>query len=183
VSITQPSEGATFTAPATVAIAATASDPDGGIAKVEFFNGATKLGEDTSAPFSFNWTGVPAGTYSLTARATDGLGVQTTSVARTITVTAANSPPTAVITSPADGATFPWRPTITIAATASDGDGRIARVEFFRGTTRMGEDTTAPYSFRWKNAPSGSHVLTVRAHDDRAAVTTSPPVRITVRPK
>ena len=31
------------------------------VAKVEFFNGATKLGEDTTAPYSLSWTGVPAG--------------------------------------------------------------------------------------------------------------------------
>jgi hypothetical protein len=185
VTITQPASGATFTAPATVGIVASASDPDGSVAKVEFFNGATKLGEDTTAPFSYDWTGVPAGTYSLTARATDNLGAQTTSAATTITVTSANAPPSAAITAPADGATFPWHPTITIGAAASDSDGRIVRVEFFRGdgATRLGEDTTAPYSYRWKNAPSGTHALRVKAHDDRGAITTSAAVRITVRPR
>jgi len=183
VSITQPASGATFTAPAAVGIVASASDPDGTVAKVEFFSGPTKLGEDTTAPFSFDWTGVPAGTYSLTARATDDLGAHTTSAARTVTVSPANSPPTAAITAPADGATFPWHPTITIAAAASDSDGRVVRVEFFRdgGATRLGEDTTAPYSYRWKNAPSGSHMLGIRAYDNGGAVTTSAPVRITVR--
>ena len=86
VTLTQPSDGATFTAPATVTLAAIASDADGTVAKVEFFNGQTKLGEDTSAPYSFTWSGVGAGTYTLTARATDDLGGVTTSVASTITV-------------------------------------------------------------------------------------------------
>ena len=86
-------------APATVNLAATASDADGTVAKVEFFNGATKLGEDTTAPYSFTWSGVAAGTYTLTARATDDLGGTTTSAASTITVSG-NTPPTATITSP-----------------------------------------------------------------------------------
>ena len=77
VSITQPASGATFTAPATVNVAASASDADGTVAKVEFFNGSTNLGEDTTAPFAYSWTGVGAGTYSITARATDNLGAQT----------------------------------------------------------------------------------------------------------
>ena len=39
-------------------LAATASDADGTVTKVEFFNGAAKLGEDTTAPYSFTWSGV-----------------------------------------------------------------------------------------------------------------------------
>jgi predicted phage tail protein len=185
VSITQPAAGAPFTAPATVGIAASASDSDGTVAKVEFYNGATKLGEDTSAPYTYDWAGVPAGSYSVTARAIDNLGAQTTSAARVVTVAGGNQAPTTRITSPADGASFPWHPTITIDATASDADGTIARVEFYRadGATLLGSDTSAPYSYRWKNAPSGSHSLRVRAYDNRGAVTLSGAVGITVRAK
>ena len=43
------------TAPATINLTAVAADSDGSIVKVEFFNGATKIGEDTSAPFTFAW--------------------------------------------------------------------------------------------------------------------------------
>ena len=75
--LTQPANGATFTAPATVSLAASATDADGTVAKVEFFNGSTKLGEDTTAPYTYSWTGVPVGTYTLTARATDNLGATT----------------------------------------------------------------------------------------------------------
>src|SRR5215210_6037744 len=173
VSITQPAAGAAFTAPATVGIVASASDSDGTVAKVEFYNGATKLGEDTSAPYTYDWAGVPAGSYSVTARAIDDLGAQTTSAALVVTVAAGNQPPTTRITSPIDGAIFPWHPTITIDATASDADGTIARVEFYRadGATLLGSDTSAPYSYRWKNAPSGAHSLRVRAYDNRGAAT------------
>ena len=150
--------------------------------KVECFNGAAKLGEDTTAPYSFTWSSVPAGSYTLTARATDELGAITTSLASRITV-GSNTPPTANITTPADGAVFAWKPTITVTATASDSDGNITKVEFRDGTTVLGQDTSAPYSFRWRNVPSGSHVLTARATDNGGAVTTSAPVGITVRPK
>jgi Domain of unknown function (DUF1929)/Bacterial Ig domain len=183
VALTQPTDGATFTAPATVNLAATASDPDGSVAKVEFFNGAAKLSEDTTAPYSFGWSGVAAGTYTLTARATDNLGATTTSAASTITVSANNTPPTANITYPADGAMFAWKPTITITATASDPDGNVTRVEFRNGTTVLGQDPTAPYSFTWRNVPPGSHVLTARAIDNAGGVTISSPIGITVRTK
>src|SRR5689334_3883969 len=41
VSLTSPTAGQTFTAPATVNFAATASDPDGTVARVDFLNGTT----------------------------------------------------------------------------------------------------------------------------------------------
>ena len=89
--------------------------------------------------------------------------------------------PTANITSPADGAVFAWKPTITVSATASDPDGSVAKVEFRDGTTVLGQDTTAPYSFSWRNVPSGSHALTARGTDNAGAAVTSAAVGILVR--
>ena len=83
---TPPADGATFTAPASIAIAASASDSDGTIAKVDFYAGATLLGTDTSAPYQLTWSGVPAGAYPLTAVATDNDGDATTSSAVDVTV-------------------------------------------------------------------------------------------------
>ncbi|HOQ04766.1 MAG TPA: CBM35 domain-containing protein [Anaerohalosphaeraceae bacterium] len=60
---------------------AEAEDSDGSIVKVEFYEGATKLGEDTQSPYQFLWSGVPEGTYSLTARATDSENLKGTSEA------------------------------------------------------------------------------------------------------
>jgi hypothetical protein len=183
VALTQPANGASFGAPATIGLAATAGDVDGTVAKVEFFNGTTKLGEDATAPYTYTWSGVGAGNYTLTARATDDRGQSATSAPSTITVVSANAPPTTAITSPADGAIYPWKPTITIAATANDPDGQVAKVEFFDGAKLLGQDTTSPYSFTWRNVPPGSHTLTVQATDTLGAVGLSPAVGITVRPK
>ncbi|SEW25588.1 chitinase [Chitinophaga sp. YR573] len=79
VSITSPAANATFNAPASVSITASASDADGTIAKVEFYNGTTLLGTSTSSPYTYSWTNVAAGSYSLTAKATDNAGAVTTS--------------------------------------------------------------------------------------------------------
>ncbi|HWC26732.1 MAG TPA: Ig-like domain-containing protein, partial [Solirubrobacteraceae bacterium] len=173
----------TFDAPATVAIAAHASDADGTVTNVEFFNGTAKLGEDGTAPYAYTWTGVPAGTYSLTARATDNDGRTAVSAPVGITVRASNAPPAVAITAPGDGDVFGWKEPVTIGATASDSDGSVRKVEFFSndGVTKLGEDTTAPYSFTWRKATSGTHSLRARATDDGGAVTTSAAVRITVR--
>jgi hypothetical protein len=86
VNITNPATASTYTAPASMNITANASDSDGSIAKVEFFQGTTKLGEDTTSPYSFSWSNIPAGTYVITAKATDNLGAFTTSASVTIGV-------------------------------------------------------------------------------------------------
>jgi hypothetical protein len=93
VSITAPANGASFTAPASINITANAADADGSVTNVQFFNGTTSLGTDNTAPYSFSWTGVAAGTYSITAKATDNRGATTTSAAVSVTVTGTTPPP------------------------------------------------------------------------------------------
>jgi hypothetical protein len=61
-------------APANVKLKANADDADGRIIKVEFFHDAEKIGEQTTAPYSFTWGGLGAGTYSVSAVATDDQG-------------------------------------------------------------------------------------------------------------
>jgi chitodextrinase len=91
VSLTSPAAGASFTAPAEVSLAASAIDPDGSVSKVEFFAGATLIGTATSAPHRMTWNSVAAGSYSITARATDNQGAAATSQPVSFTVTAAPS--------------------------------------------------------------------------------------------
>lgn len=67
----------------TVILTADAADGDGTVAKVEFFNGTTKLGETQAAPHVLTLAGLPAGLYELTAKATDNAGsTATTPVSR-----------------------------------------------------------------------------------------------------
>jgi len=79
--LTSPLSNQSYNAPASISIAANASDVDGSVAKVEFYNGSQKLGEDASAPFTYNWTNVGVGNYTITAKAYDNLGAVATSSA------------------------------------------------------------------------------------------------------
>jgi beta-glucanase (GH16 family) len=71
VSITSPANRTLFSPGSNIIINATASDSDGNVTQVEFFSGTNSLGVDTNSPYSTTWHSVPAGTYILTARATD----------------------------------------------------------------------------------------------------------------
>ena len=179
-SITAPSAGATFTAPASYAINANASDPDGSVSKVEFYRGSTLVGTDTSAPYSVNDAGVGAGNYSLTAKAFDNNGATATSNPVNITVQPQNQQPAVSITAPSGGATFEAPASYTFSANASDADGQVSKVEFFRGTTSVGTDTSAPFSITDSNVGAGTYTLTAKATDNNNAETISAPVVVTV---
>ena len=172
--ISAPLDNANFTAPATINIAATATDTDGTVAKVEFYNGATKLGEDTTDPYAFSWNSVPQGDYTLTVKSIDNLGATTTSAAITVHVMPpTTTPPTVSITAPLNNASFVTPATINITADAADTDGTVAKVEFFNGATKLGEDLSAPFSYSWTGVAIGDYTLTAKATDDMTATTTS----------
>jgi hypothetical protein len=183
VSLTAPLNNTSYRAPATIVINANAADADGTISKVEFFNGATLLGSDLTAPYSFSWTNVAAGTYRLTAKATDNAGSTSTSTAITVLVNpAANVLPTVSLTSPLNNSTFNAPATINITANASDADGTISKVEFFNGATLLGSDLTAPYSFSWTNVAAGTYRITAKATDNGGGVATSSAITVVVNP-
>jgi poly(3-hydroxybutyrate) depolymerase len=335
-------------APATITLAATASDSDGTISKVDFYNGTTLLGTDTSAPYSYTASGLAAGTYLFKAVATDNKGATGTSNTVTVTVTGAtqalapyggtpaaipgtiqaenydlggqnvayydstsgntggayrsdsvdvetvlggsvtdvgwttdnewlkytvqvaktgaytvtaniatpnagktiaiqmdgatvgtivtvntgwwqtyttgtltgvpltagthvmtlrfttgsnsdanqginldylkfdleqagNATPTVSLNAPLDAAVYTAPTTITLAATASDSDGTISKVDFYNGTTLLGTDTSAPYEYAWNSVGVGTYTLSARATDDDGAIAASNGASVTVK--
>jgi 5'-nucleotidase/UDP-sugar diphosphatase len=86
IALTSPAANLTVSAPFNVAFTVSTADTDGFVTKVDYFNGATKVGTSTNAPFNFTLSNAPVGTLSLTAVATDNLGATTTSSAVTLTV-------------------------------------------------------------------------------------------------
>lgn len=91
VTITQPSDGASFTQGTNITIAADASDPDGSVTQVEFFANGVSLGTDNTSPYSISWT-VPLGSVTLTAEATDNEAASTLSTGVSVTGTSAGDP-------------------------------------------------------------------------------------------
>lgn len=81
--------------------------------------------------------------------------------------------PEVEITAPANNTIAAEGATVEISASASDSDGSVAKVEFYAGDSKLGEDDTAPYSFSWSSVPEGTHFLTARAVDDSGTSTQS----------
>lgn len=182
VSITSPSQGASYKSGATINISANASDADGSIKKVEFYRGSTLLHTESTSPYSWDWSNVSVGNYTITAKAYDNSGKVTTSSGVSISVGSSSSStyPTVSITSPTQSASYRSGATINISASASDADGSIKKVEFYRGTTLLNTQYSAPYRYYWENVSSGKYTITAKAYDNSGKVTTSSGVSITV---
>lgn len=87
VTLTNPPAGATFSAPATIDLAATAADSGGTVASVRFYEGPTLLATQTHAPYSFVVSNLAAGPYTFSAVATNNGGLSATNTVSVQVVT------------------------------------------------------------------------------------------------
>ena len=182
VMLVAPANNAVYTVGASIALTATAADTDGQIVQIEFYAGNTLLNTQTASPYSFLWNNATAGTYMLTAVATDNGGLTATSLSVNIVVNPStpNVPPMVALTAPANNTAFSVGDAIMLQATAADSDGSVRTVEFYAGTVLIGTSTASPYSFVWNNAAAGSYVLTAVATDDKEFATASAGINIVV---
>jgi GH35 family endo-1,4-beta-xylanase len=106
----------------------------------------------------------------------------------TFQVQGQNTPPSCVITAPHNNAYFQEGKAMTILVYATDiggtsANGTVSKVEFFNGTTKLGEAISASnntYSFVWSPLTAGTYTLTARATDNLNTVSTSAGVIVTV---
>ena len=174
ISLVSPGSGSVFSpAPANITLTANASDFDGMISKVDFFANGLSIGTTTAFGvnrFNFSWTNVSAGTYNVTAVATDSLNATTTSAPITVRV---NAMPTVSMASPSNGTQFSTPANITVIANAADADGGISNVDILANGFRIGSGTAiggGQYSFTWNNVGIGNYIFTAVATDNEGAV-------------
>ncbi|MCA1631566.1 MAG: carboxypeptidase regulatory-like domain-containing protein, partial [Acidobacteria bacterium] len=175
----------TYNEPATVQIAATASDPEG-VARVEFYSSTdgvnySLLATDADAPYGYQWANVPRGYYYVKAKAYDATGASTLSLYDSFVV---YGNPTATITLPANGAVYPTGSSVTINATAqtSNSNEYLLRMDFYANSTLVGtvQGHYESYQFNWANPPAGNYQLTARPTSSLGLTGSSAPVNVTV---
>lgn len=184
VAIISPADNTEFLAGSPVPVTVTANDPDGTIASVGLFDGATKLGERAEGPYTFVVNTLTEGAHTLTAVAADTLGASSSAgIHVIIKPQPVNIPPTVSITSPTANAEFVLDgqlANVPVAADASDPGGLVAKVDFFLDEALVSTDSSAPFAATLA-VPVGSHTLSARATDNLGATSTSANITIRVR--
>ena len=184
--VTLTSSSTNVTAAGSITLTATATD-DTGVTKVEFYDGATKLGDDTGSPYTFDvaFTAANNGAKSYTAKAFDAAGnTATSSPATAVTVNisavADTQAPTVSLVSSSPSVTAAGN--ITLTATAIDNVG-VTKVEFYEAATKLGEDTSSPYTqvVGLTFADNGTKSYTAKAFDAAGNTAVSnPATQVTV---
>lgn len=172
--ITNITNGTVFARPTNLLIAASATASNASIANVQFLIGSDIAGVATTSPYKVITNNLPAGSYVLTAVATDSFGSKGTSAPVNITVR--SSPPVVFITSPASNTVYATPGNVTVQATASD----ATNVEFYFSSTLVGSDNASPYAFTTNALPAGIYSFEARAYNSEGVGATSPPVPVTV---
>jgi hypothetical protein len=174
VNIKSPASNSQYKAPAEITIISEASDVDGSITRVEFYNGSNRIGEKTSPPYSFNWRNVGKGEYTITAVAYDNQGLKTTSPAVKLSVKNGKRKPVISFAAPENEVLYTAPATIDLTLDAYDPDTAITKVEYYKGTTKIGESKSAPYSITLEISEEGTYNITAVASDDSDVLTTTP---------
>ena len=116
VSLTSPANNTEVSVPGSISLQASASDTTGTITSVIYYSGANAIGQSTSAPYQATWSNVPAGTYTLTAVATNSFGNSTTSAPVSVVVATAPSAPSVTGVTSGNG-----QATVAFSAPSSNG--------------------------------------------------------------
>src|SRR5438093_4261829 len=170
VNLSRPTNGASYAVGTPILMRATALSSNATLASLDFVVGTNFLlrfsGPLTNGIYSFMWTNPPAGIHQVHAEAMDDTGAQGVSATAQITVTnppPPNSVPVVTLTQPTNNSVFNVGTPIFITANATDADGTVSFVEFFRGTLFMGRvdgpSSNGLYQLSWTNPPVGMHQL------------------------
>lgn len=170
VTLTSPSNNATYMLGEEINLTASASDPDGNLEKVNFKINDAFYRTDNARPFENSFTPTEVGTYKIAAKAfdTDDAEIETFV---TISVVAPNVAPSVLITSPANGDVFELGESISLTADALDADGSVVKVNFKVDGTFLSLDSDFPYAKTFTPTEVGTYVIGARAFDNNDAFT------------
>jgi hypothetical protein len=182
VALTAPMNRAIIAAPASVTLVADASDVDGTITSVEFFQGSTRLVTLNTTSYRHTTPPLPPDNYTFTARATDNRGATTTSSAVSVLVDAL---PITTVTPPPSSLAEGQQ--VTLTGTATDSDGTITKLELLRDTlvaatlTPSGAGNSFALTDPSRLTP-GKYSYVVRTYDNTGLFGDSAAVLVTILP-
>jgi uncharacterized repeat protein (TIGR01451 family) len=183
VVLENPKMGDLFVGPAEINLTAIATDPDGTVSKVEFFDNGESIGLGSTTDgkhFSLNERNVAFGSHNLWAEVTDD-GGRTDSCGAAIIIV--NGSAKVSVATPAEGSLITPGSDLILTAAASQPSGAISKVEFFVNYELIGEGAlhrSGKYTLAWRKLRRSNYLITAVVTDGAGITTTSAPLKIAV---
>ena len=184
-----PAMNSSLQLPGSVTLGVATTAPGSGypeIAKVDFLANGIVVGTTTTGGAKGYWTVVwtpsLAGSYTLSARATDTLGRTNVTPAPPLAFTVVAGPTTISVTSPANNQRFTAPATIPLSATVGGG-GAAQSLAFYQGNTLIGQGTSQgnnAFTLSWPAVPAGTYSVTARSTTPGNVTTSSAAVTVVV---
>ncbi|MEL7308812.1 MAG: Ig-like domain-containing protein [Pseudomonadota bacterium] len=175
ISSLTPAEGSLFTTSDSVVINAVAADPDGSVASVEFFVDGTSLSVVTSAPYSASWQATQ-GSHVISAVATDDLGLTSTAVAHSVSVSDDVEPVNQAPVASIEFSSLPSQVTVgdsvVFALSGTDSDGQVTALSLTENSTEVHQASAASSSYTWQAPALGQFSFTLTVTDNEGATDT-----------
>lgn len=92
-----------------------------------------------------------------------------------------NNAPKPTLTSPVASNNMEAPASLLLSASVTDANNNVTKVEFYNGTTKLGEDATAPYNLSLENLPAGTYVFSAKATDAENLTGTSATVTVVIK--
>ncbi|WP_373399038.1 Ig-like domain-containing protein [Algoriphagus halophilus] len=168
----------------TVQLAANASDPEGQIKSVEFYNWGNLVTTVTSPPYVFNWTSAEIGNYQVYAKVTDG--ANQTAVSQTINFTVKNQPDNgpgfnAQMVNPSNNSVYEKGANPVVLRTNATSSGlAIQKVEYFNWGFPVITITSAPFEHNWSTIEPDNYRVFAQITDQSGKVYTTNEVNFKV---
>ena len=172
ITLTSPTPSSSFSVPTNIIVTATAADPDGGIAGVDFYADGSFVGSATSAPYRATVSLLLGGEVALTAVAVDNLGARTS--AAPVTISAQSGTPVLV---PATAALKLWLR--ADSGVDRDAAGAVTNWSDFSGHGHAALQTNAASAPLWTTNGSSFPALHFDGEDDSLAVAPSTALALT----
>ena len=171
-----PADGSLFNSGDSVVIDAQASDVDGSVASVEFFVDNVSVAVVSAPPYSTNWQAV-AGSHVISAVATDDLGLASTAVANTVSVSGVVDPTNQAPTASIEFSAVPNEITVgselVFALSGSDSDGQVTGLSLSENGTAVHQANTASSSYTWQATALGQVTFMLTVTDNEGATGTA----------
>jgi len=167
VTLTSPATNATYLSTAAfVVLQASASEADGQIMQVSFYENGNRIAISTAPPFAFTWTDVPPGIYQLTAAAVDMAGTSVTSSSATISIV---NPPIVSISTPLAGSVLKGQVSVAGKLQTAPGE-QLSEISLHVDSIPIlsaAVVSSTSFQLTWDTTQiaNGSHMLSVWAYD------------------